>query len=138
MLFYVLILCSLSTVTGYANPPQAFEASEYTTWLKNFEASRLAEINVPFIDINGLPDTVSLKRLDLVGDEYNRGLAHGALMAMEILEFVTIKLPVYYADIVLKLDVSMLPEFLQLKIKKFGLKGFNCLDCYLHKLSILI
>ena len=77
---------------------------------------------VPFIGIDG-PDTVTLKRLDLVGDEYNRGRAHGALLALEIEEFVKIRLPIYYADMILKLDVSMLPKALQLKIKALGLKA---------------
>lgn len=102
--------------------PEIFEASSYTTWYGIFEKSRIANILVPFKGQDGTSDSVSMKRLDLVGDEYNRGRAHGALLALEIAEFIKVKLPVYYMDFVLNLDVSKLPEILQLKIKKFATK----------------
>ena len=122
---FLFTLCALAVtnpVFSYDAPPEIFEATEYTTLRDNFGDSQSYDINVPFVNEQGEEDSVSMKRIDLVGDEYTRGLAHGALLAKEIVEFVKVKLPIYYASFVEDLDVSGLPRFLQLKIKKFGLK----------------
>jgi hypothetical protein len=120
----ILLLNYIRPLVAYSSPPALYSASEYTNWSHKFENSRLADIEVPFTNAaNGQADFIKMKRLDLVGDEYTRGKAHGALIAFDIVEFIKVKLPVYYADMILDLDISMLPKFLQVKTKQLGLKA---------------
>jgi len=88
----VFLLCasSLRSACSYQTPPPIFEASQYTSWYGMFESSRVADIHVPFKTADGGSDSVFLKRVDLIGDEYARGRAHGALLAMEIAEFIKV------------------------------------------------
>jgi len=51
--------------------------------------------------------------LDLFGDQYSRGRAHGALLAGEIMRFMTVQLPIFYVKTALSLDLSKFPEPLQ-------------------------
>ena len=81
---------------AYDSPPEIFQASQFTKWTKSFEKSRLAEIEVPFVASDGSADSVFMKRLDIIGDEYTRGKAHGALLAKEIAEFVKVLIILLY------------------------------------------
>ena len=53
----------------------------------------------------------------------NVGYAHGVLLAEQILEFTKIKLPEYYANMVLDIDVSGLPDGLQKIFEVIKIKG---------------
>lgn len=80
------ILCLLSTwsILGatYQTPPPTYEAKDYTQWnLKHTGKSKRANINVNFKTEEGADDYISLIRLDLVGNSYDRGYAHGFLLA---------------------------------------------------------
>ena len=123
ILSYLLFLLSLLHVKAYDAPPAVFNAADFTNWKKKYENSKLAVIAVPFVNAAGESDTIMMKRMDLVGDEYTRGRAHGALLALDIVEFVKVKLPVYYADMILNIDTTKLPEIIQAKIKQFALKA---------------
>lgn len=107
---------------SYDAPPEIFESSEYTQLIGKHGESTKYKIVVPFTGPDGSADEVAMKKVHLVGDEYNRGVAHGAMLAEDIFEFIKVKLPEFYASFVEDLDLSGLPEFLQIKIKKFGLK----------------
>ena len=117
-------LCAYS----YDAPPEIFDSSEYTKLIGKHGESKKYKIVVPFTGPDGTSDEVAMKKVDLVGDEYTRGVAHGVMLAEEIAEFIKIKLPVFYAEMVEDLDVSGLPTFLQIKIKKFGLKAPGIMD----------
>lgn len=67
-------------------------------------------INAPFTNADGSEDAVNMYRLDLVGNTYDRGFAHGALLAKEIAYFTEVGLNKYYMDMVLDLDISQFPE----------------------------
>lgn len=126
----VLCLSSLLTLRAYSYdaPPEIFESGEYTKITGKHENSKRYNIKVPFTNPQGEMDQISMKKLDLVGDEYTRGVAHGALLTEDIVEFISIKLPIYYAEMIEDLDVSGLPQFLQVKVKKFGAKFPGIID----------
>lgn len=81
------VLASLAAISGiaatdYPAPNPTFEASSYTTWdEKTVANSKKAKIYVPFTAADGSEDMISVYRLDLVGNDYERGYAHGYLMA---------------------------------------------------------
>lgn len=83
---YLLSSVALSAV--YPDPPPTFEASKYTTWDElTVKGSSKAKINVEFTGADGSPDSISMTQLDLVGDDYQRGYAHGYLLAHGISYF---------------------------------------------------
>ena len=77
------LLYSAAASTDYKTPPPIYAGSEYTTWTKSFckdklickSPSRVADIVVPFKNQDGTDDSVSMKRLDLIGDAATRGSA---------------------------------------------------------------
>ncbi len=77
-----LLFVAQATAGTYAEPPPTFEAAQYTVWDKlTIKGSRKGTIHIPFTGADGQPDSVSMTRLDLVGDSHARGYAHGYLMA---------------------------------------------------------
>ena len=64
-------------------------------------------------------------RLDLVSDDsYERGYAHGYLLAKEIVEFGDVKMPEFYVRLVLdSFDVTQFPEPVQEILRVIQLKG---------------
>jgi hypothetical protein len=63
-----------------ANP--TFDATSFTSWTdEEVRSSRKAKVYVPFTAADGSSDMVSVLRLDLVGNDYERGYAHGHLLA---------------------------------------------------------
>lgn len=83
----IALLATLAAIGGvaatdYPVPLPTYEASAYTTWQDETVAlSRKAKIYVPFTAADGSEDMISVFRLDLVGNDYERGYAHGYLMA---------------------------------------------------------
>ena len=125
MSFIVLLVAVLiATSVAYNTPGETFQASGYTKWdYKRVSGSKRAEVYVPFMDQNANQDYIKLFRLDLVGDAYARGFAHGALLTTEIIEFTGPKLDKYFADEVLNLDISGFPEPLQSILQVLKIKG---------------
>lgn len=67
--------------TVYPVPGATFEARDYTEWGNRREGkSRRAAIDVKFQDGEGKDDYISMVRLDLVGNSYDRGFAYGKLL----------------------------------------------------------
>jgi hypothetical protein len=107
---------------AYKVPPPTLDPKPYTTWTKLSGSSRLALIDVPFADpTTGESDNVHLYRLDLVGNNYDRGFAHGALMAKDIITFFA-AVNKYYIQAVLKIDLSSFPEPLREILRVIQLK----------------
>ena len=137
ILFFVLsIILSAVADTVYPDPPATYQAADYTkwNWIHKAGDSRRAEINVQFTAADGSADYISLIRLDLQGDAYSRGFAHGKLLTKEIVEFVTIKLDEYYAQAVLNLsfDVSGLPEAIQKALEVAKVVGAKKAPAFFH------
>lgn len=109
----VVLVAALQAATDYQDPPEIFQASEYTTWGDEYENSRKAQLLVEYTNPQGEADQISMLRLDLVGDSKQRGFAHGALLAHEIVDFMTVKLPIYYASMLPGNFIEGLPEPLQ-------------------------
>ncbi len=81
-LLVAVVIAVLTAATTYPVPPPTFEAKDYTTWHKKLvQKSRRGDIRVDFKADDGSDDYVSMTRLDLVGNVYERGYAHGYLMA---------------------------------------------------------
>lgn len=119
---FVLLLAVLAVAfaqTEFPEPPPTFQAAEFTKWDEDFTVakSRRSTIDVRFTAADGSPDAIQMKRLDLVGDAKERGFAHGALLADDIVDFTGKKLDDYIASMVTDFDVSELPEFVQKIIK---------------------
>jgi hypothetical protein len=80
-------LLALATVgivasTDYPAPQPTYEAGSFTTWdSKTIKNSKKAKIDVPITLEDGSSDYISMYRLDLVGNDHERGFAHGYLMA---------------------------------------------------------
>lgn len=76
-------LAAVGTVAAidYPAPNPTYEASQFTKWSNTIHGSRKAKVNVPFTAADGSSDFVDIFRLDLVGNDYERGYAHGYLMA---------------------------------------------------------
>ena len=62
-------------------------------------------------------------RLDIVGNQFERGYAHGALMAKEIVYFTEVGLAKYYMAAVMDLDFSQYPEEIQKILRIIQVKG---------------
>jgi len=119
-LFFALFVPS----TAYQTPPPTFNAKNFTTWSNRaINGSRRAEVLVQFTADDGTKDMVSILRLDLLGNDYERGYAHGFLLAKEIVEFEGPALSKYFADEVLDIDISGFPEPLQDILRVLQLKG---------------
>jgi hypothetical protein len=103
----VLALFVVVAHAAYPTPPPTFDAKTYTTWAPvDIHGSRKATIYVPF---NGT-DFVSMARIDLVGDAYTRGFAHGALLVNEITAFIGPELDQFFRDKILNIDLDKLKE----------------------------
>ena len=109
----------------YPVPPQILDPSTGTRWMRKEGASRMAKLDVPFTDADGNADNVIGYRLDLVGDHVQRGFAHGALLAKEIVYFVDVGLNKYYIDMVMGIELNLdgLPEPLQKLFHAIKVKG---------------
>lgn len=80
------LLCAASAFSAVANtypePPPTFAAKDYTQWsLKRAGKSRRADISVTFQANDGSDDYINMFRLDLQGNSYERGYAHGFLLS---------------------------------------------------------
>lgn len=67
-------------------------------------------IDMRFKAADGTDDYVTMFRADFVGNARERGYAHGALFAAEIVEFTGPQLDKYYDDQLPNLDISRFPE----------------------------
>jgi len=111
-LFLVVALIGsvFSTSVLYPTPQGTYDAKSFTTWDKiHVKGSRRGNIYVPV----GSDDFVSMTRLDLVGNSYDRGYAHGALLAKELVVFLGPKMDQYLMQQFPLFDISALPEPLQ-------------------------
>lgn len=82
VVFGLLASVSYSHGAAYPTPNPTFDALPYTTWSTETVAnSRKANVYVPFSSADGTNDMISVFRLDLVGNDYERGYAHGYLLA---------------------------------------------------------
>lgn len=107
----VFLAASVAGQTAYDIPPPTFDPQPYTQWTKSVEKSKLAIVNVPFVNsADGSEDNVGIYRLDLVGSTYERGYAHGYLLAKEIIQFAEFALNKYCIDAVMGIDLSEVPE----------------------------
>lgn len=81
--FALLAVLPFILAIDYETPGQTFEAKQYTVWnnLRRAGKSRRAEISVDFKAEDGSDDYIHAYRLDLVGNSYDRGYAHGYLLA---------------------------------------------------------
>jgi hypothetical protein len=80
----LLSLAALTSVVATDYPPAqpTFDAKTYTTWERRGVAnSKRGQVYVPFTADDGSSDYLSIFRLDLVGNDKERGYAHGYLMA---------------------------------------------------------
>lgn len=104
---FAFILPQVLFATNYKTPPEVLYPQQYTTWIRKHENSRLGYIDIPFYNKEEqTDDNVHLYRLDLVGkSDYERGYAHGSLLAKEIVEFVDIQLSKYYMSFFLNIDL---------------------------------
>lgn len=107
----------------YPPPPQQLDPTDFTDWSQTYGESRRADIHVPFTNEDGSDDFVRLYRLDLVGNAYERGFAHGALMAKEIVEFMDIGLSSYLIEAILNMDISGYPPRVQKFLRVIQIKG---------------
>jgi hypothetical protein len=122
---FASLLAAAAATNEYKTPPPILDPAPYTSWQRSEGPSRLAVIDVPFTDESGNADNVHCYRMDLVGDVYARGFAHGALLAKEIVYFVDVGLNKYYMDMILGIDLNLdgLPEPLQKMFKVIKVKG---------------
>lgn len=148
--FEVVLLSTLAAVgavaaVDYPVPNPTYEASQFTKWTSTIKGSKKAKVNVPFTAADGSSDFVDIYRLDLVGNDYERGYAHGYLMAKgtsslpvflfpffklpdnlyitEIIEFQGPQLNKYFMQMVLDIDISSYPEPLQAILRVIQVKG---------------
>eukprot|EP01040_Poterioochromonas_malhamensis_P020470 gene20470-24437_t len=118
------LIAYMAAATDYPTPGATFAAKDYTVWQhRKVQNSRRADVTVNFKAADGSDDYIHLFRLDMVGNPYERGFAHGALLTKEIVEFTGPVLDKYYADEVLSLDVSSFPEPMQSVLRALQLKG---------------
>lgn len=67
--------------TTYPTPGPTYEASDYTKWeARHVGKSKRASVEIKFTADDGSDDYIALTRLDLVGNSYDRGFAHGKLL----------------------------------------------------------
>lgn len=127
-----MILAGFFVVLGYVQscygaqyqiPPQQLDPTPFTEWSQTYGESKRADIHVPFVNEDGTDDFVRLYRLDLVGNAYEKGFAHGALMAKEIVEFINIGLSTYLIEAIMNLDISGYPPPVQKILHVIQIKG---------------
>ena len=110
--YLVLTLAFLGCPSASLLPPQ-FEASTYTSWssLKppNGSTSKVATISIPVDD----DDVIKLTRLDLNGDEYQRGFDQGWLLSDSIADFIDKDLNEFFKEEIENLNINSLPVKLQ-------------------------
>lgn len=112
------------SASDYKTPPPTLDPKPYTEWVRTNGASRMGLIDVPFTNQDdGTIDNVHLYRLDLVGNAQERGFAHGALLAKEIVYFADVALSKYAIDAIMDIDLSQYPEPLQEILKVVQIKG---------------
>ncbi len=81
LLLSLLAFISVSG-TAYAPARETYDAKAFTNWDKLLiKGSKKGIINVPCPTDSDPNDFVKALRLDLVGDSYSRGYAHGFLLA---------------------------------------------------------
>ena len=80
-LLSALAATGVAAAVDYPVPLPTYEASDYTQWSSSVRQSKKAKVNVPFTAADGSSDMIDIFRLDLVGNDYERGYAHGFLMA---------------------------------------------------------
>eukprot|EP01039_Chlorochromonas_danica_P001553 gene1553-1691_t len=120
--------------TTYPTPGPTYEASDYTKWeARHVGKSKRASVEIKFTGDDGSDDYITLTRLDLVGNSYDRGFAHGKLLYKEIMEFTGPQLDKFYAQEVLDLDLSQFPEPLQSVLRALQLKGAKAAPEIFHK-----
>lgn len=86
-LIVAALLCVVAAAS-YPPPPPTFQAADWTTWQPTaVNGSRRANVAVKFAAPDGTADVINLIRLDLLGDSFARGFAHGSLIANEIVQF---------------------------------------------------
>ncbi len=82
-------LCACVDAAVYPVPNPTFDASAFTTWTgESVGRSRKAKVYVPFTAADGSADMISIFQLDLVGNDYERGYAHGYLLAKGIFYYL--------------------------------------------------
>ena len=106
-----LFLATYSLATEYKPAPQTLEAKDHTTWKSLVNGCRRGEIQANVPTPSDPYDSVSMIRLDLVGDAKSRGYCHGYLLAEEIVEFTGPQLDKFYASEVLNLKLLNLSAF---------------------------
>jgi hypothetical protein len=120
---------SAKSISEYQTPPPIFDPSTYTTWVQEVTTtgglSRKSLIDVPFKSEDGSDDNVHMYRVDLVGNTYERGFAHGALLTKEIFQLAEVGLTKYLIDAIIKIDISDYPEPLQNILKIIKIKGIK-------------
>jgi hypothetical protein len=103
------LLALVSVYADYPDPPQTFQAADWTKWDDvSVKESKRAMVDISF---DG-GDYIKLFRLDLVGDAKDRGFAQGALMAEEITEFMGPALDNFFSEMVQEIDTSGMPDWL--------------------------
>jgi hypothetical protein len=108
----LLAVLSVASAVSVSAPP-TFLAKDWTTFDSlQVNGSRKAVIAVTF----DTDDYINITRLDLQGNDYQRGFAHGALMANELVTFFGQALPAYYTANAIGVDYSSLPANLQAQI----------------------
>lgn len=129
VLMFLIGLIAVATVTAgavketiYPVPAATYEASDHTVWSDKEGKSKRGTTQVNFVN-DGNDDAVSLIRLDLVGNAYERGFAYGKLLNKEIREFIGPKMDQYYIQMVMRLDFTGFPERIQKVLQILQLKG---------------
>lgn len=75
------LIAYMAAATDYPTPGATFAAKDYTVWQhRKVQNSRRADVTVNFKAADGSDDYIHLFRLDMVGNPYERGFAHGALL----------------------------------------------------------
>jgi hypothetical protein len=148
LLLFCFSIVSRCIAADYPTPNPTYDAAQFTQWnpasVKN---SKKANIYVPFVASDGSNDMISIYRLDLVGNDYERGYAHGFLMArgnhwlellfryfssnvhlfyahiVEILEFQGPQLDKFFIQEVMGIDLSGFPEPLQKILRVIQIEG---------------
>lgn len=105
-----LLYFSVGVCTAQAVRNPIYEAVDYTTKLRQSENGVLYEVNAP--------DATSLRTMHLFGSARERGVAHGTLLAQELLDFVLVDLPAFYVSQADQLPIDKLPEWLQGPVTK--------------------
>lgn len=123
-ILFSYISCKAISSDVYPPPPPTFKASDYTTFDNNdINGSKRGLINVSYINSDGNNDYIKIIRLDLIGNSHERGFAHGALLAHEIVRFYGPEMEKYYIKNYKDFDVTRLPIAMQNIIKNLPFEG---------------